>query len=114
MLAVDPQWLGLDRAAVKGWATLAGPYEFLPLHTRVTKDAFGEADDLAVTQPIRFASADDHPALLIAGGADELVLPSQRTGLAIALVEAGAAAEPPVYDAVGQAGLVTAPAQHLR
>src|SRR3546814_16688215 len=69
------------------------PYEFLPLDTRVTKDAFGEADDLAATQPIRFASADDPPALLIAGGEDELVLPSQSTGMAIALVEAGAAAE---------------------
>src|SRR3546814_8631076 len=38
MLAVDPQWLGPDRAAVKGWATLAGPYEFLPLDTRRTEE----------------------------------------------------------------------------
>jgi acetyl esterase/lipase len=114
MLAVDPKWLGPDRAAVKGWAALAGPYEFLPLDTEVTKAAFGEADDIAATQPILFASADDPPALLVAGGEDELVLPSQSTGMAIALVEAGAKAEALVYPDVGHVGLVTALAKPFR
>lgn len=114
MLAVDPRWLGPDRAAVKGWAALAGPYEFLPLDTEVTKDAFGAADDLEATQPILFASADDPPALLVAGGEDELVLPSQSTGMAIALVEAGAKAEALVYPDVGHVGLVTAMAKPFR
>ena len=30
MLALDEKWLGADRAAVKGFAGLAGPYDFLP------------------------------------------------------------------------------------
>ena len=108
MLALDPRWLGEDRAAVKGWAALAGPYEFLPLDTEVTKDAFAAAEDLEATQPILLASADDPPALLLAGGEDELVIPSQSTGMAIALVEAGAKAEALVYPDLGHVGVVTA------
>src|SRR3546814_19751669 len=104
MLAVDPQWLGPDRAAVKGWATLAGPYEFLPLDTRVPKDAFGEEDDLAATQPIRLASADDPTALLIAGGEAELSHPSPRTGLARYMGEGGVAVESVFTADVGLVG----------
>lgn len=114
MLALDPAWLGPDRAAVKGLAALAGPYDFLPLDTKVTKAAFAGIEDLAATQPIRLASIDDPPALLLAGGEDELVIPSQSTGLAIALVEAGADAEVRVYPDVGHVGLVTALATPFR
>jgi acetyl esterase/lipase len=31
MLALDPGLLGADRAAIRGFAGLAGPYDFLPL-----------------------------------------------------------------------------------
>lgn len=114
MLAVDPAWLGPERAAIKGWAALAGPYEFLPLDTEVTKAAFGAADDLDATQPILFASADDPPALLLAGGEDELVMASQSTGMAIAMVEAGAKAEALVYPDIGHVGIVTALSKPFR
>ena len=114
MLSLDPRWLGEDRAAVKGLAALSGPYDFLPLDTQVTKDAFGGAEDLEATQPILLASRDDPPALLLSGGRDELVIPSQSTGLALALLEAGAEAEAIVYPGVGHVGLVTALARPFR
>lgn len=114
MLAVDPRWLGTDRAAVKGWAALAGPYDFLPLDTEVTRAAFSEAGDLEATQPILLASADDPPALLLAGGRDEFVLPSQSTGMVIAMTEAGAAAQSRIYPGVGHVGIVTALAKPFR
>ena len=67
MLALDPQWLGKDRTAVKGWAGLAGPYDFLPLDQPATVAAFGVAPDPVATQPVTFASAGDPPALLATG-----------------------------------------------
>ncbi len=114
MLAVDSRWLGQDRKAIKGWAALAGPYEFLPLDTEVTKAAFSGTDDLEATQPILLVSPDDPPALLLAGGRDELVLPSQTTGMAIAMVEAGATAQSRIYPDIGHVGIVTALAKPLR
>ena len=41
MLALDPRWLGPDRAAVRGFVTLAGPFDFLPLDDPATIAAFG-------------------------------------------------------------------------
>ena len=114
MLALDPRWLGADRAAVRGLAAMSGPYDFLPLDTAVTKEAFGGVADLEATQPIRLASGDDPPSLLLAGGRDHLVIPSQSTGLALALVEAGARAEAIVYPELGHVGLVTALAKPFR
>jgi acetyl esterase/lipase len=114
MLAVDPRWLGADRAAVRGWAALAGPYDFLPLDTQVTKDAFADVQNLEATQPILLASEDDPPALLIGGTEDELVLASQSTGMAIAMAQAGAEADVLVYPGVGHVGVVTALAKPFR
>lgn len=113
MLALDPKWLGADRAAVKGLAALAGPYDF-PIDTPVTFAAFGADSDPAAHQPIRFASGDDPPALLLSGAKDEIVLPSQATGMAIALTDAGARAEAVVYPGIGHVGLMTALARPFR
>lgn len=114
MLSLDPKWLGPDRAAIKGFAGLAGPYEFLPLDTQVTKDAFAGTPDLPATQPINHASSDDPPALLLHGGKDGLVLPSQSTGLAIAMTQAGGKAEARVYPGVGHVGIATALSRPFR
>ncbi|WP_226372647.1 alpha/beta hydrolase [Allosphingosinicella flava] len=108
MLSVDPQWLGPDRAAVKGFAGIAGPYDFLPLDTRVTKETFGQAPDLEATQPVRFASADDPPALLMAAQKDDLVFASNSVAMAMALSQAGVAVETRVYPGVGHVGIMAA------
>lgn len=114
MLSFDPQWLGGDRKAVKGFAGIAGPYDFLPLDTQVTIDTFGKVPDLPSTQPVRFASQDDPPALLMAGGKDQLVFASNSVGMAMALSEAGVPVETRVYDALGHVGIMSAIAKPFR
>lgn len=114
MLAFDPRWLGEDREAVRGFAGLAGPYDFLPLDSPVTRATFGNAPDLQATQPVTFASADDPPALLLVAARDRLVYPRNSQRLAEALRKAGVAAQIKSYRNVGHIGMVTALAKPLR
>jgi acetyl esterase/lipase len=113
MLSLDPQWLGQDRRAVRGFAGLAGPYDFLPLDS-TTRPAFGAAADLRATQPVNFASAGDPPTLLLVAGKDRLVLPRNAERLAQLLRQAGVRVETRTYAAVGHIGMVTALAKPLR
>lgn len=114
MLALDPRWLGGDRAAVRGFAGLAGPYDFLPLSGPVVEAAFAAAPDPALTQPVRFAGPDSPPAFLATAGKDTVVRPENAASLARRLRAAGVAVERRDYPAVGHAGLVTAFAQPFR
>jgi acetyl esterase/lipase len=114
MLALDPRWLGEDRSAVRGLVGLAGPYDFLPLSGPITTAAFGQERDLASTQPVNFASAGDPPALLLHGGRDTLVQPSESRRLAERLQAAGAHARVKLYPDIGHIGMVTALARPLR
>jgi acetyl esterase/lipase len=114
MLSLDERWLGADRAAVKGLAGLAGPYDFLPLDLDLTRAAFGGEADLAATQPVNFAGPGDPPALLLAGADDGLVRPANSTRLAGLLARAGVAAEARIYPGVGHVGIMTAFARPLR
>ena len=114
MLALDPRWLGADRAAVKGLAGLAGPYDFLPLDIAATRNAFGHVADLPATQPVSHAGTGDPPALLVAGADDQLVRPRQTVLLAERLRAAGVTAETRLYPGVGHIGVMTALARPLR
>ena len=114
MLALDERWLGADRAAVRGFAGIAGPYDFPPLENTITDAAFGGAPDLAATQPVAFVSADDPPALLVSGGRDKVVLPSQAIGLAMLLADAGVRTETRLYPKAGHVGVLTAMAKGFR
>ena len=108
MLSLDPQWLGSDHQAVKGFAGLAGPYDFLPLDGPITRAAFGGATDLKATQPTNFASTGDPPGLLLVAGKDKIVGPRNSIRLAAALSRAGVPVEVRTYPNVGHAGMVTA------
>ena len=114
MLALDPRWLGADRAAVKGLIGLAGPYDFLPLDVASTQNAFGHVADFPSTQPVSHAGAGDPPALLVAGADDTLVRPRQTAALAQRLKAAGVSAETRLYPGVGHIGVMTALARPLR
>jgi acetyl esterase/lipase len=114
MLALDPQWLGAERAAVRGFAGLAGPYDFLPLDDPSTIAAFGQAPNPKATQPISFASAGDPPALLLVAGEDRLVFPRNSIRLAARLREAGVPVEVKTYPQLGHIGILTAIARPLR
>ena len=51
MLALDPRWLGNDRARLHSVIGLAGPYDFLPLTDPVLQVIFGTEPDLTRTRP---------------------------------------------------------------
>ena len=114
MLALDPRWLGADRAAIKGFAGLAGPYDFLPLDSPVTRAAFGNAPDLPATQPIAFVDAGDPPAFLATAGKDSLVPPRHAAGLAERLRAARVPVEVRAYPNIGHIGIMTALARPFR
>lgn len=108
LLAMDEQWLGADRSAIAGWVGMAGPYDFLPLDTPSTRGAFGRAPDLAATQPINFAGADDPPALLLHGDLDDVVKPRQSARLAERLGNADVPVRHIVYEGIGHIRIMTA------
>ncbi len=105
---------GVDPAALRGIATLAGPFDFLPLDTRVTIDTFGKVADPAATQPINFANADAPPFLLLTGADDKTVFPRNSRALAKRLMEAGATVKLKEYSGVGHTGIMLALAKPLR
>ena len=107
MLSFDPKWLGRDREAVKGMIGLSGLYDFLPLDAPVTKYTFGHVKDADSTQPVNFASSDDPPAMLLVGGKDGIVPPSNSERMAARLSQAGVPVETRVYEGVGHLGIMS-------
>lgn len=114
MLAVDPQWLGVDRKAVRGLVGLAGPYDFLPFDVAASIDTFGKWPRPDETQPLTYASADDPPALLLHGAEDKTVLPRNSIALARKLKAAGVDAQYRAYPGVGHINIIVALAKPLR
>jgi acetyl esterase/lipase len=114
MLAVDGQWLGQDRAAVRGLAGLAGPYDFAPFTVASSQAAFGRWPKPAETQPVTHADASAPPALLLTGADDTIVRPRNSDALAARLRAAGVAAEVKHYPGIGHVGILTAIARPFR
>jgi acetyl esterase/lipase len=114
MLALDPQFLGRDHDAIRGFAGMAGPYDFLPLDGDVTSRTFGRWPRLDETQPIHYASAASPPVLLLHGGQDDTVWPRNSIHLDARLRSAGASSELKIYRDLGHVGIVTALARPFR
>lgn len=117
MLALNPIYLkraGLTPAAIRGFGGLAGPYDFLPLQSEVTRGVFGFPDTPRATQPIEFASAAAPPTLLLTGETDRVVDPGNTTRLAARLRGFGAPVREIVYPNLGHATIVGALAAPLR
>lgn len=108
MLALDPALLGADRSAVRGFAGLAGPYDFLPLDDSATIAAFGRWPRPADTQPIRYAGPGAPPALLLHGVDDTRVKPRNSHALAGRLKAAGADVRLKLYPRLGHIGILAA------
>jgi acetyl esterase/lipase len=106
--------LGNDGQSIKGVITLSGPFDFLPLDTRVTKATFKDAPDLLATQPINFARADAPPFLILHGSADTTVFPRNAVALDKALRGSGAQSTLKMYDDVSHTGIMLAIAKPLR
>lgn len=103
MLTLDPQWLravGLDDTVIRGTVALAGPFDFLPLDSDTTINAFGNAPDPLKTQPVNFVRKDAPPMLLVTGDADTRVKPRNSKRLAQLLTQAGAPNQPVLIEGV--------------
>ena len=114
MLALDPKFLGADREAIKGFAGLAGPYDFLPFDGAVTTTTFGRWPKPDETQPIHHADASAPPTLLLHGQDDSTVWPKNSISLDRKLRSLGVASELRIYPDLGHAGIVTAFAKPFR
>lgn len=111
MLAFDRQWLdavGVDaHRDVAGLIGLAGPYDFLPIESRVLQDIFGGAER-AETQPISFVTGQEAPALLVTAQRDTLVSPGNTERFAARIRAMGGRVEERAYDRVNHFTLIGA------
>jgi acetyl esterase/lipase len=117
MLAFDRQWLaacGLDaRRDVAGLIGLAGPYDFLPIRSRILQRIFGGADR-PETQPISFVTGQEAPALLAAARRDTLVDPDNTARMAEKIRANGGSVEERYYSRVNHFTLIGSFAPALR
>ena len=112
MLALDPSWLGavgrspcFDLSRVVG---LAGPYDFLPLHSDELRDLFGPGPARASTQPIAHVDGRNPPMLLLAGTADGTVTPLNTIRLAARIRAEGGPVQERLYPGVDHLEIVGA------
>lgn len=116
LLALNPDYLGRHGIATRpfaGFIGLSGPYDFLPLESPRLEAIFPEPERQA-SQPVRFASADAPPTLLVHGGDDNTVYPGNSRRLAARLREAGAIAELKIYPGTGHRRVAAALAPSLK
>jgi acetyl esterase/lipase len=117
MLTFDRHYLGavgLDPAKdIAGFIGLAGPYDFLPLHSDVLRTIFGAPDTLFRSQPIHYVDGTAPPSLLIAGTTDTTVDPGNTTRLANRIRAKGGEATDILYPNISHALLIGTMARPL-
>jgi acetyl esterase/lipase len=116
LLALDGSYLEADGASPRdicGAIGLAGPYDFLPLHSDELKDIFGPEPQRWRSQPINFVTPHAPPMLLLAGTADRTVDPGNTLRLAAKLRAAGVSVHDRLYTNVGHKALIGAMARPL-
>lgn len=118
MLTFNARYLetvGLEpRRDVRGLVGLAGPYDFLPLHSAVLKQIFGPESGLAATQPINFVEPGAPPAFLATGSGDQSVDPGNSARLAARIREHGGAATVRFYPRLDHRTIIGAFSPPLR
>jgi len=112
LLALDASYLAAVNLSPQrdlcGFIGLAGPYDFLPLHSATLKEIFGPEAERPCSQPINFVSPQAPPMLLLAGSDDDTVDPGNTLRLATRLRVAGGAVEEKIYPGVGHKTLIGA------
>lgn len=117
MLALDAHYLrdaGVDATKVRGAVGLAGPYDFTPFDVPATQEAFGQAPDALLTQPVHFVRADAPPLLLLWGDADTTVGPRNLRSLEAAMRSAGGNVETKTYPGVDHVDIMLAISRPFR
>lgn len=116
LLATNERYLdvrGVEQGRIDGFIGLSGPYDFLPIDGGYLQEVFPE-DMRPDSQPIHFVDDKVPPTLLIHGGDDKRVYPSNSESLAARLDAAGASVEYLQYDSAGHARTVAALAPRLQ
>jgi acetyl esterase/lipase len=110
LLALDGSYLRaaglLPERTIRGVIGLAGPYDFLPLHSDTLKAILGSEAEQQRAQPINFVSTDAPPMLLLAARDDDTVDPGNTMRLAARLRTAGVSVEAELYPNVGHKTLI--------
>lgn len=117
MLALDAHYLqdaGVNTGALKGAVGLAGPYDFIPFDVSATQNAFGQAPDPQLTQPVHFARADAPPLLLLWGADDTTVGPRNIESLGRAMRAAGGQVETKIYPEIDHIEIMLALSRPFR
>jgi acetyl esterase/lipase len=116
LLALDHQYLrshGVDPCDITGVIGLAGPYDFLPLHSEELKVLFGPEPGRWRSQPINFVTPQAPPMFLAAGTADTTVDPGNTRRLAARLRQDGVPVQEELYRGIGHRLLIGAFASPL-
>lgn len=120
MLSLDRRWLaavGMDpRRDLRGVVGLAGPYDFLPLHSDELKAIFGPPKTRPATQPINYVDGQGPPLFLATDNHDKVVDPGNTTRLADKIRAQGGSVETKTYAGLSHAlllGVVAAPLRFL-
>lgn len=117
LAVIDQRYLedvGLKSSDIKGVATLAGPFDFLPLDSKITLEVFSKISDLESTQPINYVRKDAPPFLILHGTADTTVYPKNAKSLYRHLTDVGAPAKLKEYQGVSHVGILLDLAKPLR
>jgi acetyl esterase/lipase len=116
LLALDPRYLereGVPVAAVQGVIGLSGPYTARPRRT-LFRPIFGGLSDPDAARPVTFARNVGPRLLLIHGGADLTLPPSEAREMARRYRDAGGVAVVRVYPGANHMQTVTSFAQRER
>lgn len=111
LLALDGQYLRADHvdpSDLVGVIGLAGPYDFLPLHSTELKVLFGPEPGRWRSQPIAFVNPHAPPMFLAAGTADTVVDPGNAHRLAARLRQDDVPVEMKLYRGIGHRLLIGA------
>jgi acetyl esterase/lipase len=107
---------GVKPETIKAVATLAGPFDFVPLDVKYTIDAFSHLSGAALdeTQPFNHARAGLPAFIILHGSADETVFLRSPHKLEKSLREAGAKVEMKVYPDVSHSRIMLALSRFFR
>ena len=120
MMGIDRRWLagvGLDPAKdLRGVIGLAGPYDFLPLHSAELKIIFGPEAQRPLTQPITYVDGKAPPLWLGVDTGDKVVDPGNTSRLAARIRAMGGQVETREYARLSHQlmiGVIATPLQFI-
>lgn len=115
MLATDPNYLQDQKAdgTFATWIGMAGPYN-LPLDHPMVVDKFTAVNNDVDANPVKLATTDTPPALLLHGEKDKTALPKHTRELSGRLAELNVPAQTHFYPDVNHTKIVGGLAKNLR